>query len=356
MKNTHKNSSFAGKKLLTLSLAALLSSGSMYSVFAADPGLQKPVTSSHLMKSSHKQNTSPDYSGWNEPAMQYVAVHSGKALLRHLSAANQALTKKNISSAKASLTAAQDFAVSLKKMIPFTRISEEIRDSKGNILQIKYGYLLDDMLPVYENLEQLNLYAPELKSRVATKNTPENKTPGTHVEELFEAADTTVYLPVLHVSGLIDNALAALDRKNADINTAKVAVEKALNSLTGIITTTTGTNALPTQSSGNKNSDSAKSVSPMIRAELIRVKQSIAFAENLQKEARHDPQYIYSSIKDALTIVDKLLSSSTLNADTRSKLEAIKKGIEKINADVNDTAAYTEVRSLLEPLTDNPGE
>ncbi len=353
MKNTHQNSSFTGKKLLTLSLAALLSSGSMYSVFAAAPAAQKPVTSSHLMKASHKENANPNYSGWDEPAMKYVAVHSGKALLRHLSAAHQALTEKNISSAKASLTAAQDFAVSLKKMIPFTRISEEIKDSKGNILQIKYGYLLDDMLPVYENLEQLDLYAPELKSRVATRKTPENKTSAAHVEELFEAEDTTVYLPVLHVSSLIDNALAALDRKNADINTAKVAVEKALNSLTGIITST---NVLQTQSSGNKNSDSAKPVSPMIRAELIRAKQSIAFAENLQKEARHDPQYIYSSIKDALTIVDKLLSSGTVSTDTRSKLEAIKKGIEKINADVNNTAAYAEVRSLLEPLTDNPGE
>ncbi len=353
MKNLHKNSSLTGKKLLSLSLAALLSTGSIYSACAADQSAQKPLTDSHAMKSAQKQTISPDYIGWNDPAMQQVAVFSGQALLRHLSIANNALTKKDLGLAKGSLTAARDFAESLKKMIPFMRITEEIKDSQGNILQAKAGYILDDMLPVYENLEQLELYAPELKSKVNTKNTKKDKASGVHEEELFEASETTVYLPVLYVTSLIDNALSALDRKNPDIDTAKVAVDKALNSLTGIVTSA---DVVEAPNSAKHKTNASKTESPLVRSELVRVKQSIAFAENLQKEARHDPKDIYASIKDALAIVDKLLNSNLIDANDRTRLETIKKAIQKINANVNDTAAYAEVRSLLEPITDNPGE
>ncbi len=366
MKNTSQNSSITNRKLLSLSLAALLSSGSFYSASAAEHMAQKPVTASPASQTKQAQNINADYLGWYIPAMQKVAVFSGQALLRHLSAASKALENKNIDKAKISLTAANDFAESLKKMIPFTRITDEVKDSNGNILQIKEGYLLDDLLPVYENIEQLDFYAPELTEKVSIKHGHKQQTRAQEkqkkssakkadnkAEELFEASDTTVYLPVLNVDGLINNALSAVTRKNPDINTAKVAVKKALNSLTAVVARE---DFLQTPKTAKQKTQTEKKETSLIRSELIRVKQSIAFAENLQKEARHDPQYIYASVDDAITIVDKLLSSSSLKSETRTKLEVIKKAIQKIKTNVNDTAAYSEVRSLLEPLTDNPGE
>jgi len=97
-------------------------------------------------------------------------------------------------------------------------------------------------------------------------------------------------------------------------------------------------------------------VAPQVRSELVRVKQNVAFAENLQMEAKHDPQDIYRAIDDSIGIVEKLLASSSLSQELKGKLEAVKAGLSRIKHNINDKAAYSEVRSLLEPLADNPGE
>ncbi len=97
-------------------------------------------------------------------------------------------------------------------------------------------------------------------------------------------------------------------------------------------------------------------ITPEIRSELVRVKQSVAFAENLQIEVKHDPQDIYKGLDNSLSILDQLLASSSLNPEVRDKLKSIKSGVQKIRRNLNDTAAYTEVRGLLEPMTNNPSE
>lgn len=104
------------------------------------------------------------------------------------------------------------------------------------------------------------------------------------------------------------------------------------------------------------SADDALTLTETMRAELTRVKQNVAFAENLQLEAKHDPQDIYKALDNALAITGKLLSSGSLDLGLKNKLTEIHSGIQTIKANINDAAAYKKVRALLEPLTDNPGE
>lgn len=161
----------------------------------------------------------------------------------------------------------------------------------------------------------------------------------------------------LHLFSLVKELILGLFKmKNSNKNSSIVSHKLLSIGLVALLSTGSVYSVFAADSGSQTKTPSADQVTHLIRAELTRAKQSIAFAENLQKEAEHDPQDIYASIKDALAIVDKLLSTHSLNPDTRAKLNSVKKGILKINANVNDTAAYAEVRGLLEPITDNPGE
>jgi len=102
--------------------------------------------------------------------------------------------------------------------------------------------------------------------------------------------------------------------------------------------------------------DASQQLTPELRSELTRVKQSVAFAENLQQEGKHNPRDVYKSLDDATSVLDRLLASKSLAPEVRGKLESIKSGIQTIMGNLDDTTAYTAVRGLLEPMTDNPGE
>lgn len=349
----------------TLLTSALL--GSSLSVMADDKDAIKAKTSEKTLTERSIRTT---FHGWKDPVMGHIAVYSGQALIRHLQMAKTTLEEKKLGEAKGALTAAKDFAGGLQKMIPFLVVVDQVKDAKGKVLESADGVVVDDMLPVYKNLDQMEIYAPELakKARGKLKEAHMQVKAGKKkqaAEKLDEVIDditaTTVYMPVIYVSKEVNQALKALDSKEPNTKAAKADINAALNSL---IAASVSIDIMKkpkgvfgkVKAKNQTAHQNAKGVSPAVRAKLVRVKQSVAFAENMQIEAKHDPQDIYQALDNASVIVNKILATDSLTADVKTKLESVKTGIKTIKANLNDKSAYAKVRKLLEGLMDNPGE
>ncbi len=183
------------------------------------------------------------YPGWEDPAMARTAAYSGRALLHHLHSAQQALDLGQLDKGKKLLSAAGNLAAGIRTMMPFSVLVDQIKDAKGRILSTDSTIQTDSFLPIYRNLDVMELYTPELatKSRDKIENAENQAKKGKHKEAVATldevAADistTQVYLPVLTVQQRIDNALAALDSDPSDVIEAQEQIDIALSSLVGI--------------------------------------------------------------------------------------------------------------------------
>ncbi len=103
------------------------------------------------------------------------------------------------------------------------------------------------------------------------------------------------------------------------------------------------------------SSTTVQTLAPAVRAKLIEVKQNVAFAENLQKEARSDPEDIFKSLDNSVSILDKLIADPG-NKGISDQLAIIRDAILRIRENVKEPGSYTEVRTLLEIMTGNPKE
>ena len=349
----------------TLLTSTLL--GSSFSVMADDKKTMKAKSSEKVLT---ERSISSSFPGWKDPVMGNIAVYSGQALIRHLQMAKATLEEKKLGEAKGALTAAKDFAGGLRKMIPFLVVVDQVKDAKGKVLESADSIVVDDMLPVYKNIDQMEIYAPELAKKARGKlkeaqklvKAGKKKQAGEKLDEVIDdITATTVYMPVIYISKEVNQALKALDGKEPNTKVAKADINAALNSLVAasvdidIMKKPKGV-ADKAKAKNQATQQSSKEISPAVRAKLTRVKQSVAFAENMQIEAKHDPQDIYQGLDNASVIVNKILATDSLAADVKTKLESVKAGIKTIKANLNDKLAYAKVRKLLEGLTDNPGE
>jgi soluble cytochrome b562 len=186
------------------------------------------------------RETVAQYAGWEDPDMARIAVHGGRALLRHVQAAHAALKDGKVGEARSALTAADDFAEGLQLMIPYSVVVDNIRNTEHELLASSTGIVVDDMLPIYSSLDEMADFAPELAEKAKAKLDEANK----HMqkgekekaaEKLEEVAadisSTTVYLPVLYVESQVEAARHALDQDPPDTKTATSAVDNAMLSL-----------------------------------------------------------------------------------------------------------------------------
>jgi hypothetical protein len=187
-----------------------------------------------------ERETVSHYEGWEDPDMARVAVHGGRALLRHVEAAQAALDEKKVDEARTALTAADDFAKGLQLMIPYTVVVDSIRNAKHELTTSSTGLVVDDLLPIYANLEEMAEFAPEVAKKAKAKldeaarhaKAGEKTKAAKKLEEVAtDIAATTVYLPVLYVQDQVEAAIKALDKKPADKAAAKSDVDKAMDSL-----------------------------------------------------------------------------------------------------------------------------
>jgi hypothetical protein len=230
-----------------------LSMGAGYAKEAKKEEGTKPTTEEQVAKKDEgteqtkeeqvpliQRETVAQYAGWEDPDMARVAVHGGRALLHHVQAAHTALEDGKVGEARSALTAAEDFAEGLQLMIPYSVVVENIRNAKHELLASSTGVIVDDLLPIYANLDEMADFAPELAAKAKSKldeaarhaQKGEKEKAAEKLEEVAaEISSTTVYLPVRYVEDQVEAARHALDQDPPDTKTAKSAVDDAMLSL-----------------------------------------------------------------------------------------------------------------------------
>jgi hypothetical protein len=252
---THTLAATAVATVLALSL------GTAYADDAKKDEGSQPATQEQA--SLTDRETLTQYDGWEDPDMARIAVHGGRALLRHVQAAHTALEEDKLGEARSTLRAADDFAEGLQLMIPYAVVVDKIRNAKHELLASSTGVIVDDLLPIYSSLDEMADFAPELAEKAKTKldeatkhvDKGEKEKAAEKLEEV--AADisaTTVYLPVMYVEHQVEAALNALDKDPADIKTAQSAVDNALESL---VHATVNMHFLPEKKAADKKAPAA---------------------------------------------------------------------------------------------------
>lgn len=179
--------------------------------------------------------------GWNSPNMQKIAAHTGNEIVHHLSAAHEAIEKGESGKALGEVEAANRLNDSIMQSMPYTDIKEKVFNAKGKLAMEEAGRFYDDLLPIYAELDDLEVYAPQVAQQVRGKikeaesmaRKGQNAEADTKLKEVMEdISATTVYLPVGYVHGQLEAAQNALSEKHRDVATAKTAIDNALQSLT----------------------------------------------------------------------------------------------------------------------------
>jgi tetrahydromethanopterin S-methyltransferase subunit B len=228
------------RTLTASAVAALLALpvGAGYAAGAKQDASTKPAAPAQMQVTDREAIT--QYAGWEDPDLARIAVHGGRALLRHVQAAHTALEENKVGEARASLTAAEDFAEGLQLMAPYTVVADHIRDAKKELLASDSDVVVNDMLPIYASVDEMADYAPDLATKAKGKLDEAVKhmkaaDKAKAAEKLDEVAadisSTTVYLPVLYVEHQIEAARHALDKDPPDAKLAKTAVDNAMDSL-----------------------------------------------------------------------------------------------------------------------------
>lgn len=240
--------------LVTLGLAVLLGTGTANIAIAADQATDVVSASKTTPAGAEEQISFP---GWDNPFMGRIAYYSGQLLIQHLQTAQQALSNNQQAEALQALRAAKTLASGIREMMPFTVVVDQVKNAKGDLMNSESAIMIGDLLPVYKSLEQMEPYAPNLahNTREMLKQAETDSNNGhkdAAIQKLDKAAqaiaDTTVYMPVLYVSGQINKAISALKADQSDSTTAKAAVDSAFASFS-----TTGAGAVITQNHLSSN-------------------------------------------------------------------------------------------------------
>jgi len=209
---------------------ALLSTTVMLSV-AIVPTLAQADTAADVVTES---------AGWDSTNMEKLVAHTGREVVHHLVAAAAALDKKDSGKARGNLVAAHRLNYSAMQMMPFLSVTEDVFNAKGKLAMGETDRFYDDLLPIYSQLDDLALYAPEAAKKATghLKNAEGLARKGKSKEALDSLKDvmdvvskTTVYMPVLYVEGQLKAALYGLNQPKRDTALAKKAIANALNSL-----------------------------------------------------------------------------------------------------------------------------
>lgn len=228
-------------KPATVALLVLLAAG----------GSGMPVAAAD--KTDTETITMTRYSGWGDPAMAAIAVNSGRALINHLMTARALLDDGNVEQARSALLASREFSGAIERIMPYLTVVEEMMDASDRLVQEKINVLTEDLLPVYADIDELTVYAPDVakKTRGMLKQAEEHARNGDRQqaakvlrEAAAEVSEHTVYLPVSYVEQQIHVAQSALNQAKPDVAAALAAVERSLDSLHVVVDTVIQTAAL----------------------------------------------------------------------------------------------------------------
>ena len=204
-------------------------------------------------KTDNEAVTLARYSGWGDPAMAGIAVNSGRALINPLMTARALLDDGAVEQARSALIAGREFSEAIERMMPYLTVVEEMLDTSDRLVQEKIAVLADDLLPVYADIDELTVFAPEVANRTRgmlkqaekqAANGDRQQAAQVLKEAAAEVSEHTVYLPVGYVEQQIRVAQHALNQSEPDVPAAKAAVERSLDSLHLVVDTVIQTAAL----------------------------------------------------------------------------------------------------------------
>lgn len=208
-----------------ISAALLLSLGSGYAVAKSDQNSKAASTKEQTQLTDNE--TIADHAGWNNPKLAPIASQGGRVLLRQMLDVQDSLKAGNVDGARHALKAAEDFAETLKPMMPYTVISDHVRDSNNKVVASDAGIAVDQMLPIYGDTTTVTAFAPETGTKAPAKHQKQEK-----LDEVAADVDSqVVYLPVLYMEQQAELASKALDQTPPDTKAATQAVQNALDSL-----------------------------------------------------------------------------------------------------------------------------
>ena len=178
--------------------------------------------------------------------MARIAVDSGRALINHLMTARALLESGDVAQARSALLASREFAGAIERIMPYLTVVEELQDVSNRLVQERVEVLSEDLLPVYADIDELTLFAPEVANKTRgmlkqaeqhARNGDQQQSAKVLKEAAAEVTQHTVYLPVDYVEQQIHVAQSALDQSTPDVAAAQAAVEKSLDSLHLVVDT-----------------------------------------------------------------------------------------------------------------------
>ena len=181
--------------------------------------------------------------GWSSPGMQQIAAHSGREIIRHLSDARAALEKNESGKALGEVIAANKLNDSVMQSMPYVNITEDVFNAKGKLAMQNVDRFYDDLLPIYSELDDMEVYAPavaqhargKLKEAEAMSRKGQTTEAADKLKEVADAiSETDVFLPVGYVHGQLAASQNALSENHRDVATAKITIDNALKSLTAV--------------------------------------------------------------------------------------------------------------------------
>jgi hypothetical protein len=237
--STHRKT-HSVKKLTVLLLLAVTLSSSIGVLSAKESSTEKTTD-----PMSGVTTTVYNPGWWNDPAREQIAIHTGQSIVKHLQSAAEALKDGKAGIARVEISSADAFVGSVLNLMPYMTINEQLYNAKGKLVLDDYDLFLDDMMPIYASLDQLELYAPTVASqtRDQVQKAEDQASKGDKkgaIETLNEVseslAQTTVFMPLHYVHGQNQAALAALNGDKPNFKKATSAVNNALDSLTAFTT------------------------------------------------------------------------------------------------------------------------
>lgn len=217
-------------KPTAIMLSALLLASTSTFAFAATEAAQPP-------NSLVETVTAP---GWDSPNLRKIAAHTGNEIVRHLNAAHAAIEQGDSGKALGEVEAANHLNDSVMQSMPYTDVKEDVFNAKGKLAMEETARFYDDLLPLYAELDDMQMYAPQVaqkargkvKEAEAMSRKGQNKEAADKLKEVMDdISATAVFLPVGYVHGQLQAAQNALSEQHRDVATAKTAINNALKSL-----------------------------------------------------------------------------------------------------------------------------
>ena len=272
-----------------------------------------------------------------------------------LEKAKSAIKNGDKKAAKSALVEVADALVYTEVDLPVAATERYLSEAQKYIAQGK-NELADKALSNAE--DGLVVLSVDMESPIARARDRTDLAMRDYKAERYEAAEKNLmiakkWLEVARKSAyqspVAVNAFETINKLEGDIEKIAVGVKKHENTLAAAIEGALHKLKAMAEAEAEKAFIGWKKKQPDsdVRAELIKAKQHVAFAENMQFYAQSDPADIFKSLDDARAELDKAAASGQLNGKAAAEMDQVKKELAMIRQNPGQRDMYSRIRSQL---------